>query len=88
MIKVNKTEVKIEGKENIICGELGIIFNCLYENIGEERTKSMVKIALDTVFEENKKEDRIKHIIKKKELKTKLREDLPKEIADILCSLI
>lgn len=84
MIKVNKTEVKIEGKEDIICAELGIIFNCLYESIGEEETKSMIKIALDTVCEENKKED----MIKKKELKTKLREDLPKELADILCSLI
>lgn len=87
MIKVNKNKVEIEGKENIICAELGVIFDSLYEQIGEERTKLMIKIALDTVCEQNKK-DMIKHIIKKKELKTKLREDLPKELADILCSLI
>ena len=56
MIKVNKQNIEIEGKENIICAELGMIFNSLYEQIGEKRTKQMIKIAIDTVCEENKKE--------------------------------
>lgn len=88
MIKVNKQHIEIEGKENIICAELGMIFNSLYEQIGEKRTKQMIKIAIDAVCEENKKDYVKEHFIKKKELKNKLKQDLPEELAKILCELL
>ena len=88
MIKVNKQNIEINGKENIICAELGMIFNSLYEQIGEKRTKQMIKIAIDTVCEENKKDYKKLLIIKKKELKNKLKQDLPEELANILYSLL
>ena len=88
MIKVNKQNIEIEGKENIICAELGMIFNSLYEQIGEKRTKQMIKIAIDTVCEENKKDYAKVHFIKKKELKNKLKQDLPEELAKILSELL
>lgn len=88
MIKVNKQNIEIEGKENIICAELGMIFNSLYEKIGEKRTKQMIKVAIDTVCEENKKDYVKLHFIKKKELKNKLKQDLPEELANILCNLL
>lgn len=88
MIKVNKAEVFLKGKENEICGELGIIFNALIEEIGIEDTKTMVYLALDTVINENMKQERKEQIIRKNELKKKLKENLPKDLAEILCSLI
>ena len=88
MIKVNKQNVKIKGKENIICAELGMIFNSLYEQIGEKRTKQMIKIAIDAVCEENKKDYVKTHFIKKKELKEVLKRDLPEDLAKILIQLI
>ena len=88
MIKVNKQNVEIEGKENIICAELGMIFNSLYEQIGEKRTKQMIKIAIDTVCEENKKDYVKAHFIKKKELKEVLKRDLPEDLAKILLEII
>lgn len=45
-------------------------------------------IEIDTVCEENKKDYMKVHIIKKKELKNKLKQDLPEELANILCSLL
>lgn len=88
MIKVNGTECFLEGKEDEICAEMGMIFNNLIEEIGINKTKTMVYLALDTVITENMKPQRKEQIIRKKELKKKLREDLPKELAEILCSLL
>lgn len=88
MIKVNGTKMYIEGKENEICGELGIIFNGLIQEIGINKTKTMVYLALDTVITENMKPERKEQIIRKKELKEKLRQNLPKELAEILCNLL
>ena len=88
MIIVNKQHIEIEGKVNIICTELGMIFDSIYEKIGEKRTKQMIKIAIDTVCEKNKKNYVKLHFIKKKELKNKLKQDLPEELANILCSLL
>ena len=88
MIRVNKQNIEIEGKENIICAELGMIFNSLYEQIGEKRTKQMIKIAINTVCEENKKDYIKVHFVNKKELKNKLKQDLPEELAKILCELL
>lgn len=88
MIKTENGKIEIIGKSDEVCSDLGVIFNTLIETIGEKRTKEMIKIAIDTVCEENKK-DRVKvNFIKKKELKNKLKQDLPEEIADILCSLL
>lgn len=84
MIIVKETNIEMEGKENVICGKLGIIFNTLIEEIGERRTKRMINIALHTVIEENRK----RQIKDKKDLKARIQRDLPKEISDILCSLI
>lgn len=88
MIVVKESNIKLKGKESIICGELGIIFNTLIEEIGERRTKRMINIALDTVIEENKKEYIKQQIKDKKALKARIQRDFPKEISDILCSLI
>lgn len=88
MIKVNGTECFLKGKENEICGELGMIFNSLYEIIGEKRTKQMIKIAIDTVCKENKKDYAKVNFIKEKELKNKLIQGLPEDLAEILCNLI
>lgn len=88
MIKVNEDYCVIKGKENEIYVELGIIFNGLVEEIGINKTKAMVYLALDTVITENMKPQRKEQIIRKKELKKKLRQYLPKKLAEILCSLL
>lgn len=88
MIKVNGTECFLAGKEDEICAEMGMIFNNLIEEIGINNTSSMVYLALDIAITKNMKPQRKERIIRKKELKKKLREDLPKELAEILCNLI
>ena len=55
---------------------------------GINNTSSMVYLALDIAITKNMKPQRKERIIRKKELKKKLREDLPKELAEILCNLI
>ena len=84
MIKTENGNIEIIGKCNEVCADLGVIFKTLIETIGEKRTKEMIKIAIDAVSEENKKV----HFIKKKELKNKLKQDLPEELAKFLCSLL
>lgn len=88
MIQVNNIYVKLKGKESEICADLGMIFNSIIEEIGIEKTKTLINIALETVIKENEKETRIEQIKTKKELKAKMQRNLPKELADLLCSLI
>lgn len=88
MIKVNGTKMYIKGKENEICGELGIIFNGLIQEIGINKTETMIYLALDSVITENMKLERKEEIISKKELKEKLRQNLPEKLAESLCNLI
>lgn len=88
MIKVNRSICFLKGKVNEISVELGIIFNGLIEEIGINKTKKMVYLALDKAITENMKPERKEEIIRKKELKEKLRQNLPKELAEILCSLL
>ena len=88
MINVNKSKIKLEGCPSELCGELGIIFNEIYEQLGETELKFMIKTAFEVVKEENKTRKRKEQIICKKELKNKLKQDLPEELANILCSLL
>ena len=81
MIKVNKSKINLEGKPSELCGELGMIFNAIYEKLGETELKFMIKTAFEVVKEENKN-------IERKELKNKLKQYLPEELANILCSLL
>lgn len=50
------------------------------------KIKTMINGALDTVITENMKPQRT--IIRKEELKKKLRQDLPTELAENLCNLL
>ena len=79
---------KVKGRPSEIAGELGVIFNIIYEKLGESELRFMVKNALDVVIKENKAEVRKEQIKKKKELEKKLKQDLPEEIANILCSML
>ena len=88
MIIVNGSRFNLDGKPSEICGELCVIFNVLYEELGEIGLRTMVKTALDKVLEENKTKVRKEQIKNKKELEKKLKQDLPEEIANILCSLL
>lgn len=75
MIKVNKENVEIKGKESEIAGELGMIFYSLYEQFGEKKLKQMIDICLKVVIDDTK------------EIKKKIKQEFPKDLANILCNL-
>lgn len=66
MIKVNGPKCVLKGKESEICGELGVIFNGLIEEIGINKTNTMVYLALDGVITANMKSERKEEKIRKK----------------------
>lgn len=75
MIKVNRTNVEIKGKENEIVGELGMIFYSLYEELGKKKLKQMIDICLTNVINDTT------------EIKKKIKQEFPKDLADMLCTL-
>lgn len=88
MILSDGDNYKVKGKPIEIAGDLGVIFNIIYETLGEIELRFMVKTVLDTVIKENKTKVRKEQIKNKKELEKKLKQDLPEEIANILCNLL
>lgn len=88
MILSDGDNYKVKGRPNEIAGDLGVIFNIIYETLGEIELRFMVKTVLDTVIKENKTKVRKEQIKNKKELEKKLKQDLPEELANILCSLL
>lgn len=88
MILSDGENYKVKGRPSEIAGDLGVIFNIIYETLGEIELRFMVKTVLDTVIKENKTKVRKEQIKNKKELEKKLKQDLPEEIANILCSLL
>ena len=88
MILSDGDNYKVKGRPGEIAGDLGVIFNIIYETLGEIELRFMVKTVLDTVIKENKTKVRKEQIKNKKELEKKLKQDLPEELANILCSLL
>lgn len=88
MIFSDGDNYKIKGRPSEIAVDFGIIFNKIYETLGENELIFMIKTALDIVIKENNTEARKEQIKHKKELKKKLKQDLPEELANILCSLL
>lgn len=88
MILSDGDNYKVKGRPSEIAEDLGVIFNIIYKTLGEIELKFMVKTVLDTVIKENKTKVRKEQIKNKKDLEKKLKQDLPEEIANILCSLL
>ena len=88
MILSDGDNYKVKGRLTEIAEDLGVIFNIIYETLGEIELRFMVKTVLDTVIKENKTKVRKEQIKNKKELEKKLKQNLPEEIANILCSLL
>lgn len=75
MIKVNRTDIEIKGKESEIAGELGMIFYSLFKEFGEKKLKQMIDISLKVVIDDTK------------EIKKKIKQEFPKDLANMLCKL-
>ena len=88
MILSDGDNYKVKGRPSEIAGDLGVIFNIIYETFGEIELRFIVKTVLYTVIKENKTKVRKEQIKHKKELEKKLKQNLPKEISSILCSLL
>lgn len=88
MILSDEGVYQVKGTRREIVEDFGEIFNIIYENLGETELKLMIKTALDIVIKENSSETRKQGIKNKRELKNKLKQDLPEELANILCSLL
>ena len=88
MILSDGDNYKIKGRSSEIAVDLGVIFNKIYETLGEIELIFMIETALEVVIKENKTKERKEQINHKKELKKKLKQDLPEELANILCSLL
>lgn len=88
MILSDGDKYKVKGRPSEIAEDLGVIFNIIYETFGEIELRFIVKTVLDTVIKENKIKVRKEQIKHKKELEKKLKQNLPEEIANILCSLL
>lgn len=84
MIKVIDNYINIEGKLNNICDEISLIYFKLIMEIGKEETIALIDMALDKSLYIVEKNDKIL----KKDIKEKIKEKFPKNIAETLCNLL